>query len=140
MLQYPYLYLGFNPQNGSQKIYRYEDFTNGTPVFKMYSEINQNPLVCFVPQNYRGQANDNTQDMATMQGYPTIGWITDVFNTWLAQNSEILSLQMRQEQFNYEVDSWKQLPSMLGNIGQIAGSGDYGKIARWYWKFDFRCV
>lgn len=129
LLQYPYLYLGFNPQNGSQKIYRYENFTNGTPVFKMYSEINQNPLVCFVPQNYRGQANDNTQDMATMQGYPTLGWITDVFNTWLAQNSEILSLQQQQEQYNYEINAWKQLPSMLGNEAQIGLSGDYGKMA-----------
>lgn len=72
MLTYPYIYLGFNPQNGSQKIYRYEDFNNATPTFKMYSEINQNPLVCFVPQNYRGQTNDNTQDMSTMQGYPII--------------------------------------------------------------------
>lgn len=115
---YPYMYLGFNPPNGSSNIYRYEDFENGTPIFKMYSEINQNPLVCFIPQNYRGNTT-NTQDMATMQGYPTLGWISDTFNTWLAQNSEIISLQSKQEAYNYEIDALKGGMGMLGDMGSM---------------------
>ena len=51
---YPFIYVGFNPTNGSSKIYRYEDFTNGTPTFNMISELNPNPTVCVIPQNYRG--------------------------------------------------------------------------------------
>lgn len=51
---YPFIYVGFNPTNGSAKIYRYEDFVNGTPTFNMISEINPNPTVCIIPQNYRG--------------------------------------------------------------------------------------
>lgn len=115
---YPYIYLGFNPPNGSSNIYRYEDFENGTPIFKMYSEINQNPLVCFIPQNYRGISN-NTQDMATMQGYPTLGWISDTFNTWLAQNSEIISLQSKQEEYNYTMDAIKGGMGMVGDMGNM---------------------
>ena len=34
LLTYPYIYLGFNPQNGTKKIYRYEDFLNSTPSLK----------------------------------------------------------------------------------------------------------
>lgn len=105
---YPYLYLGFNPQNGSQKVYRYEDFENGTPSFKIMSEINPNPTVQFIPQNYRGQSGDSLSDNSSMNGYPTISYKNDVFNTWLAQNSQIVSLQMQQEAFNYEVKAIKR--------------------------------
>ena len=107
LLQYPYLYLGFNPANGTSKIFRYEDFTNGTPSFKVFSEINPNPTVYFVPQNYRGKSNDDLSDAVTLNGYPTISYKTDTFNIWLAQNSDIISLQMQQEQYNYEVDAIK---------------------------------
>lgn len=125
---YPYMYLGFNPTNGSQKIYRYENFENGTPVFNIYSEINQNPSICFIPQNYRGANGNSMSDMATMQGYPTIGWITDYFNTWLAQNSEIVSLNMQQEQFNYEVNSAKTGLEGTSKILQQAFTGNLGAL------------
>lgn len=113
---YPYLYLGFNPQNGSSKIYRYEDFLNGKPSFKIISEINPNPIVQFIPQNYRGASGDSLSDNATMSGYPILSYKTDVFNVWLAQNSETISLQMQQEQFNYKLEGIKATGNLLGNI------------------------
>ena len=57
--QYPYMYIGFNPPNGTSKIYRYEDFTGGTPSFKLISEVNPNPSVYVIPQNYRGVSGDS---------------------------------------------------------------------------------
>lgn len=120
---YPYLYLGYNPTNGSSKIFRYEDFTNGTPIFKMISEISQNPTICFIPQNYRGASGDSLSDLVTLQGYPTLGWITDFFNIWLAQNSETIKLQMQQEKFNYNLEGIKAGANLLGNI---AGAGMAG--------------
>ena len=107
LLQYPYLYLGFNPANGTKKIYRYENFTNGTPIFDLISEINPNPTVHFIPKNYRGE-NENLSDISSLNGYPTVSYKTDVFNTWLAQNGEIINLQMGQEQFNYQIDATKK--------------------------------
>lgn len=115
LLTYPYLYLGFNPQNGTSKIYRYEDFLNATPSFKIISEINPNPEVQFIPQNYRGDLGDSLCDNATMGGYPNISYRTDVYNTWLAQNSEIINLQMQQEAFNYKVDVIKAGVDFAGN-------------------------
>lgn len=120
---YPYLYLGFNPQNGSSKIYRYEDFFNGTPSFKIISEINPNPIVQFIPQNYRGASGDSLSDNATMCGYPTLSYKTDVFNVWLAQNSETINLQMQQEKFNYNLEGMKATGGLFGNI---AGAGMAG--------------
>lgn len=132
---YPYLYLGFNPQNGSSKIYRYEDFLNGTPSFKIISEINPNPIVQFIPQNYRGASGDSLSDNATMCGYPTLSYKTDVFNVWLAQNSETISLQMQQEQFNYNLEGMKAIGGLVENIATagLAGynmdaSGAYGAL------------
>lgn len=124
---YPYLYLGYNPTNGSSKIFRYEDFTNGTPIFKMISEISQNPTICFIPQNYRGASGDSLSDLVTLQGYPTLGWITDFFNIWLAQNSETIKLQMQQEKFNYNLEGIKATGNLLGNIfgaGMAGYNGD----------------
>lgn len=118
---YPYMYIGFNPQNGSQKIYRYEDFTNGTPTFNMISEINPNPTVCVIPQNYRGATGNSLSDIATLNGYPSISWSNDVFNVWLAQNKDIVNLNMEQEQFNTKMGLLGDIGTTAGSLGTIAG-------------------
>lgn len=126
---YPFMYLGFNPANGSSKIYRYEDFENGTPIFDIMSEVNPNPTVVFVPKNYRGSSGDSLSDIATLNGYPTLSSRNDFYNSWLAQNSEIISLNMQQEQFNYEIG---QVQNLMGGVGGLIGGGiseNYGQIA-----------
>lgn len=116
---YPYLYVGFNPSNGSSKIYRYEDFQNGTPTFKICSEINPNPSVYFIPQNYRGANADSMSDIAMLNGYPTISYKNDYFNTWLAQNGNALSIQLDKENYNYQVN---QIGNGLNLASNILGS------------------
>lgn len=127
---YPYLYLGFNPPNGSSKIFRYEDFANGTPQFDIISEVNPNPSIIFVPKNYRGVSGDSIQDIGSLSGYPTLSSKSDYFNSWLAQNGEIINLQMQQEQFNYEIG---QVQNIVGNtagaIGNIATGNIGGAIS-----------
>lgn len=125
---YPYLYLGFNPANGSSKIFRYEDFENGTPQFDLMCEVNPNPTILFVPKNYRGSSGDSIQDITSMNGYPTLSSRNDFFNSWLAQNSEIISLNMQQEQFNYEIG---QVQNLVGGVSGVIGagvSGNYGQM------------
>ena len=113
---YPYMYLAFNPQNGNKKIFRYEDFENGTPSFKAISEINPNPTVEFIPLNYRGQSGESINDICALNGYPTVSFKTDVFNTWLAQNSDIIKLNMEQEEANYWIDQTKLFASGMTNV------------------------
>lgn len=133
LLTYPYIYLGFNPQNGTKKIYRYEDFANATPSFKIISEINPNPTVQFIPQNYRGANGDSLSDNASLNGYPTISFKTDTFNVWLAQNSDIINLQMQQENYNYTMDAIKGGMGMLGEVGNML-SGDPRKNGKWFYR------
>lgn len=134
LLTYPYIYLGFNPQNGTKKIYRYENFTNATPSFKIISEINPNPTVQFIPQNYRGASGDSLSDNASLNGYPTISFKTDTFNVWLAQNSDIISLQMQQENYNYSMDAIKGGLGILGEVGNMI-SLDPRKNCKWFCRF-----
>lgn len=114
---YPYMYIGFNPNNGSSKIYRYEDFANGIPQFKIISEVNPNPSIIFIPQNYRKQTGDSLSDIASLNGYPTLSSRSDYFNTWLAQNSQIISLQMAQEDANLGINQTSNIINGLFNTG-----------------------
>lgn len=116
---YPYCYLGFNPANGTAKVYRYEDFINGSPQFKLISEVNPNPSVYFIPQNYRGSSGDSMSDIASLNGYPTLSSRSDYYNTWLAQNSQIISLQMQQEQASYNVN---RVGSIMNGATGVASS------------------
>lgn len=129
LLTYPYLYVGFNPNGGSSTIYRYEDFTNGTPNFKIYSEINPNPSVYVIPQNYRGATGDSLSDIGLITGYPTISWSNDTFNVWLAQNKDIVNLQVAQENDNFFFDQAQNIAGVGQSLGTaLSGftSGDLG--------------
>lgn len=117
LLTYPYCYMAFSTQNASQKIYRYENFENDNLEFGFLSELNPNPQVCVIPQNYRGKSDNNILDMAVVSGYPQLSSRSDNFNNWLAQNSQIVSLQMQQEQYNTEANMYKTGMDMLSSMG-----------------------
>lgn len=114
---YPYLYLGFNPPNGSSKVFRYEDFSNGIPSFKMISEVNPNPTIYFIPQNYRGASGDSHSDSVTLGGYPQLSSKVDIYNSWVAQNAGIINLQTQQ------TEQYAQLDTITGTVGLLSGVG-----------------
>lgn len=107
LLQFPFCYLGFNKTNSSAKVYRFEDFTNGTAVFTGISEVNPNPQVVLTPKNYKG-LTDNYDESAYLGGYPTISYKTDTFNSWLAQNSNIINLEKSEKRYNLNMDYLSQ--------------------------------
>ena len=119
LLQYPYIYLAFNPLVGTSKIFRYEDFANNQPYFQAISEINPNPSVYFIPHNYRkpnkAESNVCVEDSCSMGGYPNISYKTDVFNTWLAQNQGILNLTMQSENNSYQQQTINNNVDMVKN-------------------------
>lgn len=117
LLTYPFCYMAFSSQNASQKIYRYEDFANNSLEFGLLSELNPNPQVCVIPQDYRGKSDNNILDMAVVSGYPQLSSRSDNFNNWLAQNSQIVSLQMQQELFNTETNMYKTGVDMVSSMG-----------------------
>lgn len=117
LYQYPYTYLAFNPVNGTKKVFRFEDFNNNTPDFNALSELNPNPNVYFLPLSYRRQNKAIHQpcleDAVSLTGYPTISYKTDVFNTWLAQNGQIFSLSVEQEQTNYQQQRFNNIANAV---------------------------
>lgn len=126
LLCYPYRYIGFVPSSGAKKIFNIEDFSS-TPTFKLASEINQNPQVCFIPYNYKNRPLNNAE-YATMTGYPTLSWRTDYFNAWMAQNYESLNLDYQKEYFNYSMQRDYDTPkNAIANLTNAITTLDLGK-------------
>ena len=124
LLTYPYLYLGFNPTQGISKLYRYENFENATPSFKFVSEVNPNPTVFMIPQNYRGKSGDNLSDAATLNGYPTLSTTTDYYNAWLAENAGIVNVQTERETYAANMGVTTGASNLFANaLGMIASAG-----------------
>lgn len=59
-------------------------------------------------------------------GYPILSTKTDYFNAWLAQNSSILSVQMQQEQYNYQADAIKTGVNFMSDTITSAFNMDIG--------------
>ena len=127
--QYPFQYLGFTPTNGTNKIFRYEDFQNGVPSFKMVSEINPNPNVYFVPKNFKGISGVNVSESAIVSGYPSISYKSDFFSNWLAQNSNIVNLNLERGQFDYEVAQTRETVGQVKSGMNAVQSGVTGNVA-----------
>lgn len=126
--QYPYVYLGFNPPQGNSKIFRYEDFTSGTPSFKFISEINPNPTVYMIPQNYRGKTGDSLSDSATLNGYPQLASRVDVYNSWVAENTGIISVQQNQAYTNMMYDVAGGGIGLVSNIASSTANKDFSGL------------
>ncbi len=108
LLTYPYCYLGFNPPNGTPKIYKFEYFNDSNArdkvKFRFLSEINPNPSVVGIPLNYMGQIEGAAHGV-TINGYPSISYKNDYFNSWLAQNSQIVNIAADRAEFNYQMNA-----------------------------------
>lgn len=120
---YPYIYIGFNPVNGQSKIYRYENFTNNTPVFNLISEVNPNPSIYFIPQNYRGANGNSMSDIASVSGYPTLSSRNDYFNSWLATSMPTMKNNLAQTQSSYNVNRLG-----TGIQGALSGASTIGNM------------
>lgn len=70
----------------------------------------------FIPQNYRGQSGNSLSDSATLNGYPTISYVNDVFNSWLAQNSSFLEINREREDLNYSQTKAGQQIGVVSSI------------------------
>ena len=113
----------------SNKIFKYEDFENGIPSFKLVSEINPNPNVYFVPKNFKGVSGVNVSESAVVSGYPSISWKSYYFSNWLAQNSDIVNLNLERDQFNYELGVAKDSANYMGKQIQNAMTLNVGGFA-----------
>ena len=55
------------------------------------------------------------EDACSMGGYPNISYKTDVFNTWLAQNQDILNLSLQSEELSYQQQTVNNMATGIQN-------------------------
>lgn len=82
---YPYNYLFVSNNNGSNNIYKYEDFTSENCVFENQFSIAIGGSGRLVPKNYKNM-NTNDDEALPTGKYPTCEWSSDAFTNWLTQN------------------------------------------------------
>lgn len=104
---YPFSYLVNSPQGGQPKIYRYENFTlapHTTEInFSVASEISPNARIIFIPNGYKVESRLNYNEVNVSADYPTLSYVTDVFNNWLMKNEEILNLTQTNRDNLYDI-------------------------------------
>lgn len=82
---YPYNYLFVSNNNGSNNIYKYEDFTTDNCIFENQFSIAIGGSGRLVPKNYKNMTTNDDEALPTGK-YPTCAWSSDAFTNWLTQN------------------------------------------------------
>lgn len=82
---YPYNYLFVSNNNGSNNIYKYEDFSTNKCVFENQISLSVGCSGRLVPKNYKRMAT-NDDEALPLGKYPTCAWSSDAFTNWLTQN------------------------------------------------------
>lgn len=82
---YPYNYLFVSNNNGSNNIYKYENFTTSNCVFENQFVISIGGSGRVVPKNYKNMSY-NDDEALPVGKYPTCAWSSDAFTNWLTQN------------------------------------------------------
>lgn len=90
---YPYNYLLVSNNQGSNNIYRYEDFNSDNCVFENQFSLSIGGSCRIVPKNYKRMAT-NDDEALTLGKYPTCAWSSDAFINWLTQNSVNMAVSL----------------------------------------------
>lgn len=83
---YPYNYLFVTNNQGSNNIYKYENFDTSNCVFENQLALSIGISGRLVPKNYKGMTT-NDDEALPLSKYPTCAWSSDAFINWLTQNS-----------------------------------------------------
>lgn len=90
---YPYNYLFVSNNQGSNNIYKYEDFNTENCVFENQFALAIGGSGRLVPKNYKGMATNDDESLA-LGKYPTCAWSSDAFTNWLTQNSVNMAVSL----------------------------------------------
>ena len=99
---YPYNYMLCSNNNGTDVIYRYEDFytTNNSgvktienPKFTILSAMTPSGSIRLIPENYKG-ISLNDEEGINMGKFPVCSWNSDVYTNWLTQNGVNIGLSI----------------------------------------------
>lgn len=110
---YPYNYLFVSNNQGSENIYKYEDFSGNNCVFENQLAVSIGISGRIVPKNYKGKAMDYDESL-TLGKYPTCGWSGDAFTNWLTANAVNIPSQI--------------VGNVIGSVTQFASGNVVGGL------------
>ena len=99
LLTHPYRYFYLTNNVGSDVIFRYEDFNNNLPKFKIVGSISPGCSIKCVPLSYKN-VNDTVNSMYSFNygvvggKYPICSWKSDTYTNWLTQNGVNIGLNL----------------------------------------------
>ena len=117
---YPYNYLFVSNNNGSNNIYKYEDFTSANCIFENQFSIAIGGSGRLVPKNYKNMITNDDEALATGK-YPTCAWSSDAFTNWLTQNGVNLVASIALTAGGVATGG-ATLPIVAGAITSVAGN------------------
>lgn len=95
LFTYPYNFLYVTNLQGNAAAFPYEYFTDEQCNFALTGSFTPSPEVMLCPVNYKGNDNQifgNLDERMILSGFPQLGWNTDSFKAWLAQNGVSLAV------------------------------------------------
>lgn len=91
LLTYPYNKFVIETGDGGSHEYAFEDFEKGVS-FGIWGTLLHNMCFCAFPVYYKG-ANNNYSENVLLTDFPMMGYTTDTFKAWLAQNKGRIAVQ-----------------------------------------------
>lgn len=129
---YPYCYLRATLTDGTQKLYRIDEFSTSSLTFILSGNVGTGvPVASLIPCNYRGQARNFTERL-TLPAFPTIPYCIDgdivyrgqVFTNLLQTNGSKIQAENNRLEYNTLSEQ-----SRLYKEGMLsANSGEQGFI------------
>lgn len=90
---YPYNYLLISNNQGSNNIFKYENFNTDKCIFENQFSISIGGSGRLVPLNYKKMSTDDDESL-TLGKYPTCAWSSDAFTNWLTANSVNMAVSL----------------------------------------------
>ena len=118
---YPYCCLAVVADGQSNEL-RYEEFENN-PTFRIRSTFGPDTTILMSPINYGGYAEDYTHAVS-LSGYPTLPWIKDYYQNWLAQHSASLHLSYNKASVDKQFAQAGQFANGIAGIASGIATGN----------------
>lgn len=90
---YPYNYLYVTNNAGNENIYKYEDFSSSSCIFRNELALCDGCSIQVIPTHYKG-IDYNYDESIPLAKYPTCGWTSDSYINWLTQNAVNIPTQL----------------------------------------------
>lgn len=117
LFTYPYNFLYVTNLQGNGTAFPYEYFSTNDCKFTLTGDMSCNPACVLAPQNYKGVLTNYDEKMV-LSGFPQLGFNTDSFKAWLAQNASSLGVNALSNAMEYALAGGM----MAGPAGAGAGA------------------